>query len=76
MTSLQLKEYLDFKAEQYNTKQFIDTDPIQLPHRFSRKEDVEIVAFLVSTIAWGKRAMTNHFSPPTTKYIIEFFLVL
>ncbi|MBL1279624.1 MAG: TIGR02757 family protein, partial [Fluviicola sp.] len=38
MTSLQLKEYLDFKAEQYNTKQFIDTDPIQLPHRFSRKE--------------------------------------
>jgi len=57
MTSLQLKEYLDFKAEQYNTKQFIDTDPIQLPHRFSRKEDVEIVALLVSTIAWGKRAM-------------------
>jgi len=57
MTSLQLKEYLNFKAEQYNTKQFIESDPIQLPHRFSKKEDIEIVSFLVSTIAWGKRAM-------------------
>jgi len=57
MTSLELNEYLNFKTEQYNTKQFIDTDPIQLPHRFSKKEDIEIVSFLVSTIAWGKRAM-------------------
>ena len=52
-----LKEYLDFKVEQYNTPQFIESDPIQLPHRFSKKEDIEIVAFLVSTIAWGKRPM-------------------
>ncbi len=53
----ELKEYLDFKANQYNTTSFIETDPIQLPHRFSKKEDIEIVSFLVSTIAWGKRAM-------------------
>jgi len=76
MTSLELKEYLDFKTKQYNTKQFIESDPVQLPHRFSKKEDIEIVSFLVSTIAWGKGLMTNHFSSPTTKYIIEFFLVL
>lgn len=52
-----LKEYLDFKTEQYNTPIFIESDPIQLPHRFTKKEDIEIVAFLVSTIAWGKRGM-------------------
>ena len=51
----ELKEYLDFKVEQYNTPVFIESDPIQLPHRFSRKEDIEIVSFLVSTIAWGQR---------------------
>ncbi|MCO4813267.1 MAG: TIGR02757 family protein [Flavobacteriales bacterium] len=53
----ELKEYLDFKSIQYNTKDFIESDPIQIPHRFSKKEDVEIIAFLVSTIAWGKRSM-------------------
>lgn len=51
----ELKEYLDFKADQYNHPDFIATDPIQLPHRFSQKEDVEIAAFLISTIAWGQR---------------------
>ncbi len=57
MTKTELKEYLDFKAQQYNTGEFIESDPIQLPHRFTRKEDIEIVAFLVSTIAWGNRTM-------------------
>jgi uncharacterized protein (TIGR02757 family) len=52
----ELKEYLDFKTEQYNTVSFVDTDPIQIPHQFSKKEDIEIIAFLVSTIAWGKRS--------------------
>lgn len=53
----ELKEYLDFKTQQYNTRDFIDSDPIKLPHRFTRKEDIEIIAFLVSTIAWGNRTM-------------------
>lgn len=57
MNKSELKEYLDFKALEYNTKLFIDSDPIQLPHRFELKEDIEIIAFLVSTIAWGKRQM-------------------
>lgn len=55
MTKEELREYLDFKAEQYNTRTFIESDPIQLPHRFTKKEDIEIVAYLVSTIAWGQR---------------------
>lgn len=52
-----LKGFLDEKYDQYNRPSFIDTDPIQIPHEFSKKEDIEIAAFLTSVIAWGKRAM-------------------
>lgn len=55
MSKEELFELLERKSEQYNNPDFIGTDPIQLPHRFSRKEDIEIAAFLVATIAWGNR---------------------
>ena len=55
MTPKELKEFLDFKVEQYNTPQFIETDPVQIPHLFSRKEDIEISGFLTATISWGNR---------------------
>ncbi len=51
----QLKEFLNTKAYQYNNPKFIESDPIQVPHRFSKKEDIEIAAFLTATIAWGNR---------------------
>lgn len=51
----ELKSFLDFKVEQYNTPQFIESDPIQIPHLFSKKEDIEIAGFLTATIAWGNR---------------------
>jgi uncharacterized protein (TIGR02757 family) len=51
----ELKEFLDLKVLQYNSPEFIDTDPIQIPHRFTTKEDIEIIAFLVASIAWGNR---------------------
>lgn len=57
MTNTQLKEFLDEKHNQYNTPNFIETDPIQIPHSFSKKEDVEISALLTATIAWGNRKM-------------------
>lgn len=53
----ELKEYLDFKADQYNHPNFIESDPIQIPHRYKIKEDIEISGFLASTIAWGNRKM-------------------
>ena len=43
------------KADTYNNVDFIPTDPIQIPHRFSKKEDVEISGFITATIAWGRR---------------------
>ncbi|GEQ86477.1 TIGR02757 family protein [Patiriisocius marinistellae] len=55
MNKVQLKEFLDEKAAQYNTLDFIETDPIQIPHKFSVKEDIEISGFLIATIAWGNR---------------------
>lgn len=53
----ELKEFLDEKVEQYNNKTFIDTDPISIPHRYTKKEDIEIAGFLAATIAWGRRTM-------------------
>jgi len=53
----ELKFFLDNNFQKYNNKQFIETDPIQIPHSFAHKEDIEIAAFLSSSIAWGKRSM-------------------
>lgn len=55
LNSSQLKDFLDIKVEQYNNRSFIETDPIQIPHLFSQKEDIEIAGFLTATIAWGNR---------------------
>lgn len=55
MNNAELKEFLDAKVEQYNNPEFIDSDPIQIPHQFSKKEDIEIAGFLSATIAWGNR---------------------
>ncbi len=55
MNKKELKEFLDEKVLQYNRPEFIESDPIQIPHQFSKKEDIEISAFLTATIAWGNR---------------------
>ncbi len=55
MTHKELKEFLDTKVDQYNLPDFLESDPIQIPHKFSAKEDIEISAFLTATIAWGNR---------------------
>ncbi len=50
-----LKEFLDEKVVLYNNQNFIDSDPVQIPHLFTEKEDIEIAGFLSATIAWGNR---------------------
>jgi uncharacterized protein (TIGR02757 family) len=57
MTDTELKDFLDEKVLKYNNPDFINSDPIQIPHRFSLKEDIEISGFLTATIAWGNRKM-------------------
>ena len=53
----ELKEFLDEKVEKYNQPDFIEHDPISIPHRFAIKEDIEISGFLAATISWGNRKM-------------------
>lgn len=55
MDKTELKEFLDEKVSLYNNLKFIDSDPIQIPHKFQKKEDIEISGFLTATIAWGNR---------------------
>lgn len=52
---IELKEFLDQKVLEYNQPQFIETDPIQIPHRFQTKEDIEISGFFAAMFAWGNR---------------------
>ena len=51
----ELKTFLDEKVQLYNNPKFLESDPVQIPHQFSKKEDIEISAFLTATIAWGNR---------------------
>ena len=55
MKQAALKDFLDAKVEQYNHPHFLESDPLQIPHQFHKKEDIEISAFLTATIAWGNR---------------------
>jgi len=57
MNFSELKDFLDEKVIQYNTLDFIESDPVQIPHLFTQKEDIEIAGFLSATIAWGNRKM-------------------
>ncbi|SHM54852.1 TIGR02757 family protein [Flavobacterium xinjiangense] len=57
MNPSELKDFLDEKVIQYNNFDFIESDPVQIPHLFSIKEDIEIAGFLSATIAWGNRKM-------------------
>lgn len=50
-----VKLLLDKTLESYLAPEFIQDDPIQIPHRFTAKEDIEIAGLLAATIAWGQR---------------------
>lgn len=52
----ELKSLFNQKVLEYKQSSFIESDPIQIPHRFTRKEDIEIIGFLVASISWGQRA--------------------
>jgi uncharacterized protein (TIGR02757 family) len=49
------KQKLDYWYEKVCVKDFIPKDPVQFPHRFSKRKDIEIAAILSATIAWGRR---------------------
>lgn len=52
-----IAELLETEAARINNPSFIAEDPVQFPRRFSKLQDIEIVAFLSAIIAWGRRSM-------------------
>jgi uncharacterized protein (TIGR02757 family) len=50
-----LKDFLEEKYQQYNHQDFIEYDPVRVPHQFSKKQDIEIAGFFSSILAWGQR---------------------
>ena len=62
---LSLKDFLDEKVAAYNRPHFIELDPISIPHRFKRKQDIEIAGLMAAVLAWGQRVTvinkTNEF---------------
>jgi len=50
-----MKKYLDDLVKKYETVDFIKDDPVQFPHRFHQKQDIEISALIASSFAFGRR---------------------
>ncbi|MDF1672416.1 MAG: TIGR02757 family protein [Vicingaceae bacterium] len=51
----EIYQLLEEKYDLFNRKSFIESDPISIPHLFTKKQDIEIAGFLAATIAWGQR---------------------
>ena len=51
----QLRRQLDAQYARYNRPEFIQNDPIQIPHRFTQRQDIEISALFAALLAWGQR---------------------
>lgn len=52
----ELKRLLNDRYSKYCTEEFIENDPISIPHSFGQKENIEIAGFLTASIAWGQRS--------------------
>ena len=55
LSFIEIKNLLDEKYDKFNRSFYIETDPIQIPHSFKNREDIEISAFMSASIAWGNR---------------------
>ncbi len=51
----QARNLLNVAADNFNQRSFIESDPVSVPHRFSRLQDREIMGFWAATLAWGQR---------------------
>ena len=51
----EMHDFLETKYLRFNNREFIDGDPVSIPHRFTSRQDIEIAGFLTATIAWGRR---------------------
>lgn len=57
LISDEVRNLLISEARRINSPEFIASDPVQFPRQFSDLRDIEITAFIVAAISWGKRTM-------------------
>jgi len=50
-----VQKLLERKFQQFNQMDFIEDDPISIPHLFSTRENIEIMGFWVAILSWGQR---------------------
>ncbi len=55
MENSEIKAFLDHWVSRMNQPEFIDNDPISIPHSYEKKQDKEIAAFFAAVFAWGQR---------------------
>jgi uncharacterized protein (TIGR02757 family) len=53
--SAEVSDLLNEKLLKFNNQSFIELDPVSIPHRFHKKQDIEITGFLAAILAWGQR---------------------
>jgi uncharacterized protein (TIGR02757 family) len=51
----EIVELLEKKYAFFNHPRFIEHDPIQIPHLFTKLQDREIMGFWVAILSWGQR---------------------
>jgi len=55
MNNNKLKDFLNRKVDEYNQPSFVISDPVCIPHRFTKPQDIEIAGFFAAIFAWGNR---------------------
>jgi uncharacterized protein (TIGR02757 family) len=55
MNEASLGPFLIEKANLYAKHSFVNDDPVQVPHQFTKDKDIEISALISATLSWGNR---------------------
>ncbi len=79
MKKTDIKDFLEEKYRLFASPTFLETDPIQIPRSYSRKEDIEIAGFLAATLSWGQRpqiilfvkSMLGHMGESPYEFIMD-----
>ncbi len=73
---LKLKKTLDRFYQDYDFKGRIKHDPVEIPHRYSDPEDIEVAAFISACFAYGRvdlfKPVIENILKPGAKHPAEF----
>jgi uncharacterized protein (TIGR02757 family) len=69
VATVDLRQFLERKVEEYNKPSFIPGDPICIPHAYSKKQDIEIAGFFTAIFSWGNRTSIINKSQELMQYM-------